>query len=159
MNTFLKTKNFGAIALAMILSNAPNDARAALNVGDMLPDLAGFKLEGKLPASLKGKVVILDFWASWCVPCAESFPVMEELQNQFKDRGLVIMWGAFTDDPPIDEPRTHEKAELLQKRLCEWNPALLEYVKVYIAQAPVKLRALAGAQEITTPPAPMRAQQ
>ena len=75
------------------------------------------------------------------------------------DRGLVIMWGAFTDDPPIDEPRTHEKAELLRKRLCEWNPALLEYVKVYIAQAPVKLRALAGAQEITTPPTPARAQQ
>lgn len=69
------------------------------------------------------------------------------------ERGPVIMWGAFTDDPPIDEPRTKEKAELLRRRLCEWNPALLEYVKVYIAQAPVKLRSLAGTQEISTPPA------
>ncbi len=72
------------------------------------------------------------------------------------DRGPVILWGAFTDDPPIDEPRTREKSELLRRRLCEWNPALLEYVKVYIGQAPVKLRAQVGAQEITTPPSPAR---
>jgi hypothetical protein len=58
------------------------------------------------------------------------------------DRGPTIYWGAFTDDPPVDEPRTHEKAELLRRRLCESKePALLEYVKVYHAQAPVKPRA------------------
>ena len=75
------------------------------------------------------------------------------------DHGPLIMWGAYTDDPPIDEPKTHEKAELLRRRLCEWNPALLEYIKVYIGQAPVKLKSLSGAQEITTPPAPARSQQ
>ena len=38
----------------------------------------------------KGKVVYLDFWASWCGPCKFSFPYMEDLAGQYGDRGLVI---------------------------------------------------------------------
>jgi thiol-disulfide isomerase/thioredoxin len=66
------------------------EAQAALKVGDSLPDLDGFKLEGKVPGPLKGKVVILDFWASWCVPCAKSFPVLDELQKKYGDRLVVV---------------------------------------------------------------------
>jgi len=39
----------------------------------------------------QGKVVILDFWASWCVPCRRSFPWMNEMQNKYGDDGLVIV--------------------------------------------------------------------
>ncbi len=39
----------------------------------------------------KGKVVLLDFWASWCAPCKESFPWMQQIQNEFADRGLVVI--------------------------------------------------------------------
>ncbi len=42
-------------------------------------------------ASLKGKVVYLDFWASWCTPCRKSFPWMDELQKRHKDKGLVVL--------------------------------------------------------------------
>ena len=38
----------------------------------------------------KGKVVYLDFWASWCGPCKFSFPYMEDLASQYGGRGLVI---------------------------------------------------------------------
>jgi len=68
-----------------------NPAFAGIKTGDSFPDLAGFKLEGKLPDSLKGKVVIVDFWASWCGPCKDSFPVMNELQKKYADKGLVII--------------------------------------------------------------------
>ena len=42
-------------------------------------------------SSLKGKVVYLDFWASWCTPCRQSFPWMNEMQSKYKDKGLVVV--------------------------------------------------------------------
>ncbi|NQV86276.1 MAG: TlpA family protein disulfide reductase [Woeseiaceae bacterium] len=39
----------------------------------------------------RGKVLVVDFWASWCVPCRRSFPWMNEMQQKFGDEGLVII--------------------------------------------------------------------
>jgi len=64
---------------------------AALKPGDAAPDLATFKLEGKLPDNLKGKVVLLDFWASWCPPCRRSFPAMQELHKRYGGQGLAVV--------------------------------------------------------------------
>ena len=41
--------------------------------------------------SFKGKVIYLDFWASWCKPCVKSFPWLNELQNKYKNKGLVVI--------------------------------------------------------------------
>ena len=65
--------------------------RAAVKTGAAFPDLTAFKLEGKLPDTRKGKVVMIDFWASWCDPCKASFPVMEDLHKRYGPRGLVII--------------------------------------------------------------------
>jgi thiol-disulfide isomerase/thioredoxin len=86
MNTSLLKKIVATTLLAGTFFTAP----AALNVGDTLPDLASFQLEGKLPAALKGKVVIVDFWASWCLPCAKSFPVLDELQKKYGDKLVIV---------------------------------------------------------------------
>ena len=40
---------------------------------------------------LRGKVVYLDFWASWCSPCRKSFPWMNEIQSKYKNKGLVVV--------------------------------------------------------------------
>jgi cytochrome c biogenesis protein CcmG, thiol:disulfide interchange protein DsbE len=42
-------------------------------------------------SQLKGKVVYVDFWASWCGPCRKSFPWMKELTERYKDQGLKIV--------------------------------------------------------------------
>jgi len=66
-------------------------ANAAIKVGDTFPDFKSYKIEGTLPEALKGKVVLVDFWASWCGPCGESFPAMDQLQKEFAGQGLVII--------------------------------------------------------------------
>jgi thiol-disulfide isomerase/thioredoxin len=61
-----------------------------LKEGESFPALKNFKLEGALP-DLAGKVVLVDFFASWCGPCQDSFPAMQELHVQFSGKGLVIL--------------------------------------------------------------------
>lgn len=48
-------------------------------------------------SALKGKIVVLDFWATWCPPCRQSIPEMVELQKKYKDELEII--GISLDDP------------------------------------------------------------
>ncbi|GLR12032.1 hypothetical protein GCM10007907_08220 [Chitinimonas prasina] len=53
-----------------------------------LPDVQGRQHD---LADLRGKVVYLDFWASWCGPCRQSFPWMNQLQQRHAKDGLVVL--------------------------------------------------------------------
>lgn len=56
--------------------------------GFALPDLTQKEVQLE---SYKGKVVYLDFWASWCVPCRKTFPWMNEMQKKYSAEGLEII--------------------------------------------------------------------
>ena len=89
MNTsYNKTKLIvatGALFLGVFLAVA-----APLKEGDAFPNLNQFALEGTVPDT-QGKVVLVDFFASWCHPCQDSFPVMEQLYKKYGDQGFVII--------------------------------------------------------------------
>ncbi len=76
-------------ATTLLLSLLLSTASQAMDIAP------GFTLDGmKAPVSLeqqKGKVVYLDFWASWCAPCRQSFPWMNELKQRYGTQGLTII--------------------------------------------------------------------
>jgi peroxiredoxin len=65
----------------------------ALGAGSRAPDFQLEDLRGRPGdlASLRGRVVLLDFWASWCGPCRESFPFYNQLFDEYGRQGLCIV--------------------------------------------------------------------
>jgi thiol-disulfide isomerase/thioredoxin len=54
---------------------------------------------GKLPlSSLLGKVIVLDFWATWCVPCRQQHPLYDQVKARYKDTGDVVFLSVDTDE-------------------------------------------------------------
>lgn len=81
---------FAAVWLVLAVASATEPA----------PDVTMRTLEGKpfALASLKGQVVVLDFWASWCAPCRKSFPFLDALQTKHGGDGLRVVGLTLEDD-------------------------------------------------------------
>lgn len=97
------------------------DVKDELDVLEMVrpgmpaPDFTANDINGKpfTLSSLKGKVVIIDFWASWCVPCRKSNPHMRELYNKYHSRGLDLVYVSDDDSKPEAWKKAVEKDMLV----------------------------------------------
>jgi cytochrome c biogenesis protein CcmG, thiol:disulfide interchange protein DsbE len=90
----------GAVAVLCVFAMPTYRQGEPSIAGRMAPDFA-LQLDGK-PArlqNLRGKVVVLDFWASWCPPCVEETPSLIELQRRIADRGGMVLGVSMDDDP------------------------------------------------------------
>jgi peroxiredoxin len=97
-------------------SSAPQTAKAASGKSDGRKEAPDFTLQDANGATVrlsdyKGKVVLLDFWATWCGPCKVEIPWFIEFEQQYKDRGFAVL-GVSMDEggwDPIKDYITKEK--------------------------------------------------
>ncbi|QWD83985.1 TlpA family protein disulfide reductase [Polynucleobacter sp. MWH-P3-07-1] len=90
------------ILFILLISALAKNALAAIEVGQPAPNIEGTLIDGK-PFSLqanKGKVVLVNFWASWCEPCREEMPAIEAFLKKNKSKGFEVL--AITMDKPSD---------------------------------------------------------
>lgn len=83
-------------------------------VGQKAPDIELSDVNGKKVrlSSLKGKVVLLDFWASWCGPCRKENPFTLEIYNVYKDKGFTV-YSVSIDQDKQKWIKAVEKDELI----------------------------------------------
>ncbi len=95
------------------LGGCDGGPRTGLGPGDSPPVLSLTDLSGE-PASLKdyqGKVVLLNFWASWCAPCLDEMPELERLYTALSAQGFVVV-AVGVDDSPEELARIRDRFSL-----------------------------------------------
>jgi len=100
-------------------------SHAQLTEGSAFPNPKSYGVTGKIPVT-KGKVVLYDFWASWCAPCRQAFPAYEKLYQKYKKRGLIIV-GIGTDKKPADSAK-------FLKGLNNTFPVVLDHTQKFVSK-------------------------
>ncbi|MEI8088082.1 MAG: TlpA disulfide reductase family protein [Opitutaceae bacterium] len=82
---------------ALVLTLTATVVRAEIKVGDVFPALASAGLAGGTMPATEGKILVVDFWASWCAPCKASFPALGKINSDYAPRGVVLV-GVSVDE-------------------------------------------------------------
>ncbi len=82
------------VALLCVLVLTPARDARAVEAGQAVPNCSLSSAPGEQPIDIhqfRGKVVYVDFWASWCAPCVQSFPFLNDLDRELRVKGLQIL--------------------------------------------------------------------
>jgi peroxiredoxin len=86
------------VALAFLICGC-KDSRRGIFPGEIAPDVAGVDISDKTATlhGQQGKVILVNFWATWCAPCVAELPALQAAYDQLKDKGFVVV-GVAVDD-------------------------------------------------------------
>ncbi len=104
--TDLAPRALRALLLLLCLGMAGSGPAVAVGVGEPSPGFSLLDATGELVSleRLRGKVVYVDFWASWCGPCRRAFPWMNEMSRRYHAQGLTVL-GVNVDRKRSDADR------------------------------------------------------
>ena len=106
-----------ALLGAYLVSRSPSGSPTA--IGKVAPDFSVADLDGNpiRLADLRGRPVIVNFWASWCGPCVEEFPLLNEAAQRHADDGLVVIGIVWAD-------RTAAARDFMVRNGATWAAAM-----------------------------------
>ena len=114
---------FLVIFLALMGIGVSRAQRGTVQPGEKIPDFSltlfsGYEYNGRSEvkiSDLRGKVIFINFWASWCIPCAQEAPVLEEVWRYYQSDGKVVFLG-------VDYVDTELEARIFLKRFGNTYP-------------------------------------
>ena len=91
---------FLVVLVAAYVNGAGRSPSGQVGAGDPSPALVGTTLDGAAfdLASLRGRPVVVNYWASWCIPCRDEFPLFEQALADHAADGLAIVGTVYQDD-------------------------------------------------------------
>jgi len=100
------------LAFSFFVFGCQNDVGAGPLAPDFsLNDMSGNKVSLK---QFQGKVVLLDFWATWCPPCRTSIPDLVELYEKYKKKGLVVLGISMDSRVRVNDERLKHFGKILE---------------------------------------------
>ncbi len=131
MSNEIKQSGFGSIVREKIV------ARKRVIIGNPAPDFVSTDTSGKSIrlSSFRGKYVLLEFWANWCVPCRQQSPHLVEMYKKYSDKGFTII--QYSVDEKKDEEKWKaaiRKDQLTWTQLADLNGFENKVSKLYGVQ-------------------------
>ena len=109
---------FALLAVAVLFGCAADDSKVTVNDSNAADFTKALK-------EYKGKVVVVDCWATWCAPCVKKFPHLVEMHNKYADKGLVCVSVSMDKYGDSDDYKQEKVLKFLKDKKAEFPNFIL----------------------------------